>query len=214
MTRKRFATIVAVLLGATIATFGIVYGAPTRAFEGLDAEWTPAAYFSGGVLFAAALLVHLYAQRTAQHRLLLGVGLAGLLWLFGFDEIFSVHEWLEDHLGVDWQLLYLPVGLVGLAGGLLLLRSVPRESRVLLVLAGVAWVVAQLLEKIQWVGETLAHPFLVLPEELLEMTGSSLIVVAVLLALPSRRLEAAPAGEGAPEGDLVGVLEVSPDGKA
>jgi hypothetical protein len=214
MSRTRLATTTGVVLGAAIATFGIVYGAPARAFEGLDAEWTPAAYFSGGVLFAAALLVYLYAKETGRHRLLLGVGLAGLLWLLGFDEIFSVHEWLEDHLGVDWQLLYLPVGLAGLAGGLLLLRSVPREAGVLLVLAGVAWVVAQLLEKVQWEDETLAHPFLVLPEELLEMTGSCLIVVAVLLALPTGRLEAAPAGERAAEGDLVGVLEIAPDGKA
>jgi len=213
VTNQRLAVRTAVILGVIIAGFGVVYGPPDRAFEGLDGEWTPASFFSGAVLFAAAWLVYRYARRQTRAALVAGLALAALLAVMGVDEIVTLHERIENRTGIDWQLLYSPLVVAAGIGALILLRTMPRAAAACFLLGGACWFGAQVLELVQWRDDVLIHPFLVLPEELGEMAGSSLIVISMLLAQPREELEVAPAGKGAAEGDLVGVLEVTPDRK-
>ena len=125
------------------------------------------------------------------------MGLALFLAFFSLDELLSFHERLESFTGIDWQKLYLPVGALGALIGLGVLLQVRRDLRVVatLLAAGAAWFVAQVFEAIQWKGDKLVVPWLIYPEELLEMTGSALFGVAMLMVLRSDRLRRSRPGD-------------------
>lgn len=171
------APLAGVALGGAIALFGVLYGVPAEPFTGLDAERNLPAFFSAALLVAAALLMLLHARNVQR---LAPAALAALLAFLAVDELRTVHETLERRTGVDWQLLYAPLLLGGAVVGTLTLGGLHLGPRLLLVLAGVTWTVAQALEGLQWDGDTLVHAWRILPEELLEMAGSALIVVALL----------------------------------
>jgi hypothetical protein len=138
--------------------------------------------------FLTLVVATTWPPRSRARRLF--VGLALFLAFFSLDELLSVHERLESYTGVDWQKLYLPVGALGALIGLGVLLEVRRDLRVVatLLAAGAAWFVAQVFEAVQWKGDKLVVPWLIYPEELLEMTGSALFGVAMLMALRSQRL--------------------------
>jgi len=155
----------------------------------LGEELTVPSAFSGGMLFIAALAAFLLAGRVRPagvSRLSL-IALACVFAFMALDEMIFIHERLEVITGVDWQILYAPIVLVaGVAwvGVLLRLWSHPRAAA--LWLAGAAaWIVAQGLERAQWDGAVLLHPWITVPEEGLEMTGSALFALALLVALQS-----------------------------
>ncbi|MEX1296399.1 MAG: hypothetical protein AB1Z67_09540 [Candidatus Limnocylindrales bacterium] len=121
-------------------------------------------------------------DRTAG--LLFGLTLA----FFAFDEQFSVHERLESRLGLDWQLLYLPVA--AFSAGLVLYWTVRVRRSVttaawMLLLATACWALAALLEYVQWRGDEQVDVYVLfmIPEELLELTGSSIFALAGLRVL-------------------------------
>ena len=178
-----------------LVTLGVVlmaehYRGPQLAGEGLDGEYNLPALFSTAVLLWAAgstwVLAGCHGPRSPGRRLL--ALLALLIGFFAVDELLAIHEALESLTGVDWQLLYLPFGLIGAGTGLGVLLLYRRRPAlvVLYVVGAAAWAVAQLFEAIQWHGDELVQPALIYPEELLEVRGSGLFAVAAVLALRLR----------------------------
>ncbi|EYR62069.1 hypothetical protein N866_12150 [Actinotalea ferrariae CF5-4] len=161
-------------------------GHPAREWLHPDWEYTVPAFYSAALLVTAAIAGFLAGRSTLWYRFL-GLGLLGM----GIDELFVVHETLEYRLGVDWQLLYLPVVAIGLVVVVLVHRHMRAESRAaeLFMLAGVAcWGVAQLLELIQWDGDVQrpGYGYMMGIEEGLEMTGTVAFVLAFLAVLAAR----------------------------
>ncbi len=194
-------------LGAVIATLtGLGIGAMTVDFGplwifDLDREWVVPAVFSAGVLGWAAFLAARLARAGPASRLR-PVWWWALAVLFAFmclDELTSIHERLEAATGVDWQLLYAPLVAVAGFGWLRALVSFrSRTGAAFWALGAGAWFVAQVLEYLQYDGDRLIHAWMIVPEEALEMTGSSLWVLALLTALHSLpgRGRAGPAAAG------------------
>jgi hypothetical protein len=124
-----------------------------------------------GIRFAAALL--------------------GLLLLFAaVDEIFIVHERLESRTGVDWQLIYGPVAAFATALLAVLVWRVRHRGRGIAWMlsgGGLCWVIAAGLEYLQWRGdeEVEIYPLLMLAEELLELGGTALLLLAAIGTLQS-----------------------------
>jgi hypothetical protein len=123
-----------VLVSAVIVTLGALgalraFGVVDRHEFDLDAEWVLAAYFSCGLLCAAAGLAFLIGNTVVDG----GIGrewrqpgpmdrgqsriwwrLIGCFFVFmAIDELVSVHERVESVTGVDWQQLYLPIVFLG-----------------------------------------------------------------------------------------------------
>ena len=151
---------------------------------------------SGGLLFAAAAFALACTREAASGgmgRLAWG-GIAVLFTYMGLDELLTFHEHLETFTGVDWEVLYAPVA----AGGaclwvVLLFRMPPGSLRRLVWIGGaVGWVVAQVLEDLQWQGPRRVdlYDLLANTEEALEMGGSALFLIALYaswLTLRDRR---------------------------
>jgi hypothetical protein len=149
---------------------------------------------SGLVLLSGAVLAGLAVARrlVPTHVLVLGA----LLAFMGLDEIATVHERLESATGVDWVKLYLPLmALGGLAALGLLRRAGDRAVTVPFLVGGACWAVAVGLEKLEWPHPEVAgqqvpaahYVAMMIPEELLEITGSFLFALALALALLVRR---------------------------
>lgn len=106
--------------------------------------------------------------------------------LMSGDELAGLHERLEKRLGVDWQVLYaLPVALMAIATITVLvrMRRFERRGATVLLLGCGAWAISQILEFVQWRGdeEIAIYVYLMVPEELLEATGSALFLVSGIL---------------------------------
>lgn len=174
-------------VGARLSPAGIVPGGPLAPFS-LDAEGNLPALFSAGLLLWVALLaLFLGALRLDGRSAIPWVGIGILFAVMAADEWTSIHERLEQRTGIDWQTLYLPVFAVGGLAWLAIVRRVGayRPARALLIAGAAAWVVAQALENLQWVGDrpvALYKPMAV-AEEVLEMSGSFLFGLALLTVL-------------------------------
>jgi hypothetical protein len=168
----------------------------------LDKEGTIAQAYSGGLLLAAAGAAYVAAQSGAPARRAL-LMIAGVLVYMSFDEVFRIHEAIDAAVDFDWQVLYLPILAVAVAGWLGVERLV-RSERVphaLWVGGAACWGVAQLLEMLQWDGvvrpgsingaelsatevddalSQASYLVKMIPEELLEMSGS--LMFAFVLA--------------------------------
>jgi hypothetical protein len=164
-------------------------------------EETPAFNLSGEVtetlavapLFSALVLAQ--ASLTAAWLALLpSEGRRRVAWvilavLFAFmsvDELGQIHEQIEDALGIEWQLFYLPVlGLGAIAWIVALSWMVlwPLE-RDLWLAGAAAWVAARIIDNVPW-GESeqgafdLDHFFSGV-EEMLEAAGNCCFLLALL----------------------------------
>jgi len=136
-----------ILLGGLGAAFAA--GAPLGVFD-LDGEGNLPAAYSGLLLLVTAVLTLALADRAAS----VGVSpraLSAMAFVFGwmaFDEVFTVHEHLDEVTGVDWQLMYLPLLVVAAWGWARIWRSL-RGRRLAWApwLGGLlAWGLAQALE--------------------------------------------------------------------
>lgn len=152
---------------------------------GLDQEWSVPAFFSAGLLFAAAAACVLAATAGGLPDVRAGAlhGLGALFAFMGADEVLQIHERLERVADAGWQRLYAPLMLVAGVLWLLVLRGLRvRTAAAALFCAGaLAWAVAQFFERIQRDGEVLLHRWTILPEEVLEMTGSTLFCLALVV---------------------------------
>jgi hypothetical protein len=153
----------------------------------LNGEWTVPAFASAVPLLAGGLVGLAIARRRVRDRLP-WVGFASVLGWMAFDEVLAVHERLEAAAGVDWQLLYLPVAAFAMLCWAVVRTRLGSGGRLLLVGGAAAWVGSQAFELVQWQGDTKTpyYLMLVVPEELLEMTGSLLFLLA-LLTVPGPR---------------------------
>jgi hypothetical protein len=134
---------------------------------------------SGAVLSAVAVSTRLAPTFT--------LAFGALLAFMSADEWFGVHEHLEDALHVDWPLLYLPLMTAGGVVALLLVsryRAVPWLPHAFLG-GGGCWATAVVLEKLQWTeaGHGPHYVAMMIPEELLEATGSFLFSVGLALLI-------------------------------
>lgn len=173
-------------------------GAPLALFD-LDGEGKPPALFASLIDVASAGgAVALHAALRRRRWLLLG----WFLLYMGADDLLTIHEHLQTLTGVQWQVIYLPLFALGGAVGLLALLDLRRlapRSAALMVTGGAAWALAQLCEQLEYSDGLMVDGYgaLATIEESLEMAGSSLFVLAFLVAL--RRL-AATRGAGAATG--------------
>jgi hypothetical protein len=188
------------LLSGLFAVYVVGMGVGATLFEAgtlgsgqfdLDAEGRLFAVLSGAILLGGAALVVLAVRRgmVPAHLLLLGL----LLAFMGLDEIATIHERLERATGIDWIVLYLPLmALGGLAALELLRRTKVLPVTATFLAGGACWAVAVVLEKLEWPTSSKVpgphYAAMMIPEELLEITGSFLFAVA--LALLIRHLHA------------------------
>jgi hypothetical protein len=160
----------------------------------LDGEYNiPAAFSALLLLVASGLSLLLY--ETDHDTDWAAIGLCVLFAYMGIDEGTEIHERLDELTGVNWQLLYVPLVVGGAICWLSVVRHLwdrAREPALILVGGAAAWIVAQMFEGMQR-GENhvLLHKWMIIPEELLEMCGSALFGLGLLLAV-RRNLRAKP----------------------
>ena len=161
----------------------------------LDRELNFTTFFSAGLLLINAWLVLLLIRGNRIGRVALG--LVAIFTLMGFDEVLKFHETLEKVTGIDWQILYSPIILVaGLAWAYIWLNS-SGLTRILWTGGAFAWGSSQVLEAAQWgwFGSEKAESYnlSMITEELLEMIGSGLFLLALLRLLAQQSVSQNPA---------------------
>jgi hypothetical protein len=180
------------LMGVLFAVHLVVMGIGAALYEdrrihtrffALDSEgavWF--VVFSATLLLAGAVVAVIAGTRPA-------IVFGGFLAFMAVDEVLTLHERLEEALHVGWVVLYLPVmALAGLAALSLLQRhrDVPWFAPAMLA-GGACWAVSQVLEHLEWTGagttRAAHYTAMMIPEELLEATGSYLFAVALALVV-------------------------------
>jgi hypothetical protein len=156
---------------------------------GLNGEGTLPAIFSALLLLAAGWLSFRSSEVLGSRAGRFGplVVLGALFTFMSLDELLTIHERLEEVVHLAWWKFYAPLALVGAVAGVLVLRRIWSQPLVRAALAagGGCWLVAQLIETQQYDGAELVHRWTILPEEVLEMTGSLLFGLAMLLVVQS-----------------------------
>ena len=173
---------VLVVLGTLQRTLYPQWGAAN-----LDSEMSVGTWVAATLLWAAAVLWILVAALERRPRMPI-FAWGALLVLLALDEGNAFHEALERGTGVDWQIIYLPILVIGGTLWLLLVRRyAPSTTATLLVAGAGAWGITLILELVQnWGGSPIEAAFYnpaMIAEEALEMVGSTLIVVAGLIEL-------------------------------
>ena len=188
---------VAAVLGLAIATLvvlGAVFAWRSESvlspFD-LDGEQNVPALFSALLLFACAVLAYRLPRSVAPRAVALTF--SGVLVLAGLDEATEIHEKLEQRLDVDWQLLYIPVFVAAVVVWSLLVARLRRSgfSLTLVLASAGCWIASQALEAVQWEEEGPApgYTWMMVVEETLEMTGSALLLVALLTVVLARHVD-------------------------
>jgi hypothetical protein len=175
------------LLGAIGAVDLLAPSLPLSTFS-LEGEHTLTAVFSAALLLGAGALAFQLASMS-DVRSIGGPGLWRFMGTFlvfmALDELFAIHERVSAPVtGVSWQVVYAPIVVSAVVAWSLILRRLPSGSPRLLWLGGAAaWFVSQVIEAIQWDGERLVYEWTFVPEEMLEMVGSLLWGIALLVML-------------------------------
>jgi hypothetical protein len=191
---RQFAFGLALVLGGVLA-LGAFYDFTDKAhwfsLRGEVAEggyFVPVLFNWWMLLFAgvAAVVRSRWAETHAEQFAWIGIGL--FLAFMGFDELLMIHERVEYRLGVDWQVLYVPVVAVGGIAYLMLLKRMPRWSlaQVMWLTAASFWFISQIFEKLEYrAGDVEVPHFRVLDgiEKVFQFTGSALFLLVALLAL-------------------------------
>lgn len=178
---------------------------PLQWFD-LNQELTFPAYFSGLLLAAMAALAVIVSRLPSVRA---GsawpwLGMAAIVALLAFDEVIDLHGRAQRVTDIEAQILLAPLILAAAVVGLILLRRVwtRRQVRNLFIGGALAWGLAMAIDPATHPGSPLAFP-----EEVLEMIGSAMFLLALLLlargGLESERelpeaSVVAPAGEVAP----------------
>jgi hypothetical protein len=114
--------------------------------------------------------------------------MAAVLGFMGCDELAGIHEFLENRSGYDWQALYLPIVAVAVVAWSLILRELRHERALAVywVAGAAAWAGTQVLEHLEYDADDHhagAYGAKVVVEEVLEMTGTALFGLAMLVAV-------------------------------
>jgi tetrahydromethanopterin S-methyltransferase subunit G len=184
---------VAAVNGATILLLGvlgvlhIVFESRFGVFD-LDGERNAPSTYSAGLWVCIAMLAVLLGQAEQGRAVRIWRGLSIPLLLVAADEFGEIHERLERITGIDWQVLYSPLGIVAAVLWVLVgrrLRAVGAGFW-LFVAGTICGVASQVLEAVEY-GENdrrvAAFDEIVVGEELLEMCGAVLVGLALLAAL-------------------------------
>jgi hypothetical protein len=130
-----------------------------------------------GVMFlsAGALALGIAALRSTPNRTWWRVT-AGVLIFFGIEEALGLHTWADRHLGVDWNIVYLPfisiAAVIWFQTASLMRGNRPAQALFAAGLAG--WMVAAVFDAARTGrAEALAGG------ELLELTAASLLLLGV-----------------------------------
>ena len=194
--------VIAVVSGAVITVFAILGILQRTAFPSwdlanLDSELAIATYFSAALLWTAAAFWLLVALSTRTRVRSLWFWWPVLAWL-ALDEGIAIHERVEKWSGVDWQILYLPILAIAAIAWWGVVRTYRNQQHInrWLLAGAVGWAFTLLLELIEhWGGEP-ATPILyntaMVTEETLEMVGSTIFVIAAVLALRVESRRAPP----------------------
>lgn len=161
---------------------------------GLNEEGNPPAVFSSVLLWIAATACLLAGTAPSARRRAAWLAFGAFLLYFGFDELLELHERLGDLTGLESQVALAPITLIAFVALVVLIRGAERPSwqLALLVAGAAAWVAAQAIEYPQFQDDRLVLPYwTIVPEELLEMTGTLCFLLAGLVEL--RSVTAAPA---------------------
>ena len=178
------------LLGIAGAAVG------TDAYQGEGSIWdrlfslvnekTIPAFFSGAINFCGGLcaLVAARARVYGMHRMWIAFG--GLLLFMAADEVFQIHEHVETATGVDWEQPYAVIALGAAVVWFNILRRMEPFPRWLMVGGAIGWMISFGLEDAEYnSADQRAAGFTTMSiiEELAEMVGSSLWLVAIVIAL-------------------------------
>jgi hypothetical protein len=181
-----------ILLAGAIGSLDVLAPSLPLAAFSLEGEHTLTAAFSALLLLGAGALAFQLGSLSGVRS----VGKPGLWHFMGaflvfmaLDELFAIHERVSAPVtGVSWQVVYAPVAVAALVAWSLVLRRLPSGWPKLLWLGGAAaWFVSQVIEAIQWDGERLVYEWTFVPEEMLEMVGSLLWALALLVVLQRSR---------------------------
>jgi hypothetical protein len=159
-----------------------------RAFD-LDEERTVPAVFSALLLLACALVALCLPRANVRRGI--AIAFALLLAFAALDEFAEIHEQLERELGVDWQVLYAPFFAAAFGLWVFVLRGIRRSPGLpVMIASGACWALAQVLEKAQWSDDGAApgYAWMMVTEEILEMTGSALLLLALVVVVQAERL--------------------------
>jgi hypothetical protein len=206
---------VAIAVGAAIALLGVLGAvdllAPSLPMSllSLEGERRVPAAFSAGLLLGAGALAWMLSTVSGSR----GLGSPGL-WRFmgaflvfmALDELFAIHEHVSAaETGITWQVFYAPISVSAVIAWAVILRRLPSGlARGLWLGGAAAWFVSQVIEAVQWDGTRLVYEWTFVPEEMLEMTGSLLWGLALLVTLRTARVfEGDERGEIATDNEAV-----------
>lgn len=195
---------IAVALAIGIALLGIagaVVGTDTYQGEGsiwdrafnLANEKTVPTFFSGAILLAGALCSGVAARARLYGRHRLWIAFGALLLFMSADEVVQIHERIETWTGIDWEQPYLVVAIGAAVVWFNVLRSMERQSRWLLIYGAIGWAISFGLEDAEYDSNddrVAGFTPMTISEELLEMAGSSLFLIALVIALKRQQREA------------------------
>jgi hypothetical protein len=162
----------------------VIAGWDSRAFD-LNEERTLPAYFSAALLGLAAVWCLALRQAGRAHGLnpWFVAGLALFFAVLAADEVAAVHERLQYRTGVWGQAFMLPLAAVAGVAMLHVVRRLAHRRTGLLLAGGVAaWGIAQLADALHKPDGGILD-YLLVPEEMGEMAGSTLLAFGVLMAL-------------------------------
>jgi hypothetical protein len=139
---------------------------------------------SAAVLVGAAVAAAILFRRGFGGIRLVWLGLGAVFAVMAVDEALALHEEIEhaEGIAVDWQLLASPLIVLAAALWLLALpavRGVPLAGP-LWLLGAACWAIAQVLEAVPWELQVGGADLLSGGEELLEMSGSAFLLLALV----------------------------------
>lgn len=155
---------------------------------GLNEEYSLPAVYSALLLLCGGLATWRAGRVTDGHGWPFAA-VGALLVFMAADEGFVLHERIEAWAGgISWLYLYAPLFLLSGVGWLLVLQRLRGDLRAALCWVGgaAAWFLSQVLELFQYVDGVLVRRWSILPEELLEMSGSLLFLLAMLIVVRDR----------------------------
>jgi hypothetical protein len=176
---------------------GTIVGTDATPGQGFDTyspfhlleEKTIPAIFSAGLLGLAAVAAYMAGLLAVRGERGVWFGFALLLLLMSMDELAQLHEKVEKYTDIDWQTAYIPVFAGAAWIWWKLIRAVDGTPRLLLIGGAAAWAFAQFLEFVQYgSGDERVELFepMAITEEILEMIGSTMFLLAVVILLRPR----------------------------
>ena len=162
----------------------IVYpgGGELRVFD-LNKEQTFPATFSGLLLLAAGAFALLNAVVRCPNPAdrVWWLVLAGVFAFLGVDEMTALHEAVQDRVHIWGQATLIPIVIAGGIAWWITLRRLGMHSLAgrLMILGAVIWALSQGIDA----ALNEHYGWTIVPEELLEMLGSTMFALAMLVAV-------------------------------